>query len=331
MATILGSIIVFLLVVLLHEGGHFMAAKASDIKVNEFAVGMGPKIFQKKKGETLYTLRAIPMGGYCAMEGEDSHSQDSRSFGSAPVYKRMIVVVAGAFMNFVLAIVIFTITSLFLGVQTTQVASLMDNMPAKSAGIMPGDRIVSIDNKETKTFAEIIDAINDSKNDQVEVKVLRDGIDKEFKVNTFKDKEGRKLIGFTPIIKRSLLTSISAGFKTTFEVVKGVFKALAMLITGKAGLNNLSGPIGVIKTIGKSTKQGIISLLFITGLISANLGVINLLPIPALDGGKFVLLLVEAIRKKPVNEKFETFINLAGFVFLIGLMIFITVFVDLRR
>lgn len=331
MATILGSIIVFLLVVLLHEGGHFMAAKASDIKVNEFAVGMGPKIFQKKKGETLYTLRAIPMGGYCAMEGEDSHSQDSRSFGSAPVYKRMIVVVAGAFMNFVLAIVIFTITSLFLGVQTTQVASLMDNMPAKSAGIMPGDRIVSIDNKETKTFAEIIDAINDSKNDQVEVKVLRDGIDKEFKVNTFKDKEGRKLIGFTPIIKRSLLTSISAGFKTTFQVVEGVFKALAMLITGKAGLNNLSGPIGVIKTIGKSTKQGIISLLFITGLISANLGVINLLPIPALDGGKFVLLLVEAIRKKPVNEKFETFINLAGFVFLIGLMIFITVFVDLRR
>lgn len=331
MATILGSIIVFLLVVLLHEGGHFMAAKASDIKVNEFAVGMGPKIFQKKKGETLYTLRAIPMGGYCAMEGEDSHSQDSRSFGSAPVYKRMIVVVAGAFMNFVLAIVIFTITSLFLGVQTTQVASLMDNMPAKSAGIMPGDRIVSIDNKETKTFAEIIDAINDSKNDQVEVKVLRDGIDKEFKVNTFKDKEGRKLIGFTPIIKRSLLTSISAGFKTTFEVVKGVFKALSMLITGKAGLNNLSGPVGVIKTIGKSTEQGIISLLFITGLISANLGVINLLPIPALDGGKFVLLLVEAIRKKPVNEKFETFINLAGFVFLIGLMIFITVFVDLRR
>lgn len=331
MATILGSIIVFLLVVLLHEGGHFMAAKASDIKVNEFAVGMGPKIFQKKKGETLYTLRAIPMGGYCAMEGEDSHSQDSRSFGSAPVYKRMIVVVAGAFMNFVLAIVIFTITSLFLGVQTTQVASLMDNMPAKSAGIMPGDRIVSIDNKETKTFAEIIDAINDSKNDQVEVKVLRDGIDKEFKVNTFKDKEGRKLIGFTPIIKRSLLTSISAGFKTTFEVVKGVFKALSMLITGKAGLNNLSGPIGVIKTIGKSTEQGIISLLFITGLISANLGVINLLPIPALDGGKFVLLLVEAIRKKPVNEKFETFINLAGFIFLIGLMIFITVFVDLRR
>lgn len=331
MATILGSIIVFLLVVLLHEGGHFMAAKASDIKVNEFAVGMGPKIFQKKKGETLYTLRAIPMGGYCAMEGEDSHSQDSRSFGSAPVYKRMIVVVAGAFMNFVLAIVIFTITSLFLGVQTTQVASLMDNMPAKSAGIMPGDRIVSIDNKETKTFAEIIDAINDSKNDQVEVKVLRDGIDKEFKVNTFKDKEGRKLIGFTPIIKRSILTSISAGFKTTFEVVKGVFKALSMLITGKAGLNNLSGPVGVIKTIGKSTEQGIISLLFITGLISANLGVINLLPIPALDGGKFVLLLVEAIRKKPVNEKFETFINLAGFVFLIGLMIFITVFVDLRR
>lgn len=331
MATILGSIIVFLLVVLLHEGGHFMAAKASDIKVNEFAVGMGPKIFQKKKGETLYTLRAIPMGGYCAMEGEDSHSQDSRSFGSAPVYKRMIVVVAGAFMNFVLAIVIFTITSLFLGVQTTQVASLMDNMPAKSAGIMPGDRIVSIDNKETKTFAEIIDAINDSKNDQVEVKVLRDGIDKEFKVNTFKDKEGRKLIGFTPIIKRSLLTSISAGFKTTFEVVKGVFKALSMLITGKAGLNNLSGPVGVIKTIGKSTEQGIISLLFITGLISANLGVINLLPIPALDGGKFVLLLVEAIRKKPVNEKFETFINLAGFIFLIGLMIFITVFVDLRR
>ena len=331
MATILGSIIVFLLVVLLHEGGHFMAAKASDIKVNEFAVGMGPKIFQKKKGETLYTLRAIPMGGYCAMEGEDSHSQDSRSFGSAPVYKRMIVVVAGAFMNFVLAIVIFTITSLFLGVQTTQVASLMDNMPAKSAGIMPGDRIVSIDNKETKTFAEIIDAINDSKNDQVEVKVLSDGIDKEFKVNTFKDKEGRKLIGFTPIIKRSLLTSISAGFKTTFQVVEGVFKALSMLITGKAGLNNLSGPVGVIKTIGKSTKQGIISLLFITGLISANLGVINLLPIPALDGGKFVLLLVEAIRKKPVNEKFETFINLAGFVFLIGLMIFITVFVDLRR
>lgn len=331
MATILGSIIVFLLVVLLHEGGHFMAAKASDIKVNEFAVGMGPKIFQKKKGETLYTLRAIPMGGYCAMEGEDSHSQDSRSFGSAPVYKRMIVVVAGAFMNFVLAIVIFTITSLFLGVQTTQVASLMDNMPAKSAGIMPGDRIVSIDNKETKTFAEIIDAINDSKNDQVEVKVLRDSINKEFKVNTFKDKEGRKLIGFTPIIKRSLLTSISAGFKTTFEVVKGVFKALSMLITGKAGLNNLSGPVGVIKTIGKSTEQGIISLLFITGLISANLGVINLLPIPALDGGKFVLLLVEAIRKKPVNEKFETFINLAGFVFLIGLMIFITVFVDLRR
>lgn len=330
MTTLISSIIVFLLVILLHEAGHLVAAKASGIKVNEFAVGMGPKIFGKKKGETLYTLRALPIGGYCAMEGESENSEDARAFNNVSIGRRMITIISGPLMNFILAIVAFTIIAGINGVPSTYIGEVIPNSPLENVGFKAGDKIISIDNKSVKSFQDIprILALTDS--EIVQVGALRDG--KEFEKDVkIEQKDGQKLIGIKPQINKGPVHSIKYGFTQTYNVIKEVFQVLGMLFTGKLALSRLSGPVGVIKAIGQSAKFGALSVLSILGLISANLGIVNLLPIPALDGGRFVMLLIEKLRGKPIGEKWEYYINFAGFVFVIGIMIYVTIFGDLRR
>lgn len=332
MITLISSLVVFLLVVMLHEFGHFTVAKLSGIKVNEFSIGMGPKLFQKQKGETSYSLRALPIGGYVAMEGEEESSHDPRSFNNAPILKRMAVVLAGAFMNFILAFLAFTIIFSIVGYGSNEIDKVIKDSPAVIAGLKAGDIIIEIDKVKTKDIYEINSLISDKKDEEINLKISRNGENLDINLKPRYSEENKMyLIGITSKLKHSFFKSIELGAKRTGEMSLMILKSLKMIFDGSFKIEYLSGPVGVVQMIGSESSKGFLNFLQILALISVNLGVFNLLPIPALDGGKFLFLLIEALRGKPINEKFEQGLSLIGISILFSLMIYVTIFNDIGR
>lgn len=332
MITLISSILVFLLVVMLHEFGHFTVAKLSGIKVNEFSIGMGPKICQKKKGETFYSLRALPVGGYVAMEGEEENSHDPRAFNNVHILKRMAVVLAGAFMNFVLAFIAFSIIFSVVGYGSNKIDKIVENSPAQIAGLKKGDEIISIDGKKTKDIYDINSIISENKNKEMNFTISRMGNTMEYKITPeFSSENNMYLIGITAKLDHSIIKSISLAFDRTLEISKMILQSIKMMFSGSFKLEYLSGPVGVVQVIGSESSKGFLNFLQILGLISVNLGVFNLLPIPALDGGKFLFLLIEALRGKPIDEKIEQGLSLIGISLLFSLMIYVTIFNDIGR
>ena len=323
--TAIAAIFVFLMVILFHEFGHFIVAKKVGIKVNEFSIGMGPKIHQREKGETKYTFRLLPIGGYVSMEGEDESSDDPRSFNNVSALSRIAVVAAGAIMNFVLAIIVLSIVSFNIGMQTTTVEKVLENSPAEKVGILAGDTIIGINNKETKNWDTMVREINKSKvNEEMIVSIMRNNEKIDYRLVPDVMDDNSLIIGFRPIMEKSFLSSIKGGFQKTGFMLQMMFEFLKMLFRGQVGANELSGPVGVIYVIGEQAKHGIIDLLYLMGFISVNLGFFNLLPIPALDGSRIVFLLIEVLRGKAIDPEKEGFVHFIGFVFLIGLMIIVT-------
>lgn len=332
MITLISSLVVFLLVVMLHEFGHFTVAKLSGIKVNEFSIGMGPKLFQKQKGETSYSLRALPIGGYVAMEGEEESSHDPRSFNNAPILKRMAVVLAGAFMNFILAFLAFTIIFSIVGYGSNEIDMVIKDSQAEIAGLKAGDKIIEIDKVKTKDIYEINSLISDKKDEEINLKINRNDENLEINLKPRYSEENKMyLIGITSKLKHSFFKSIELGAKRTGEMSLMILKSLKMIFDGSFKIEYLSGPVGVVQMIGSESSKGFLNFLQILALISVNLGVFNLLPIPALDGGKFLFLLIEALRGKPINEKFEQGLSLIGISILFSLMIYVTIFNDIGR
>ena len=332
MITLISSLVVFLLVVMLHEFGHFTVAKLSGIKVNEFSIGMGPKLFQKQKGETSYSLRALPIGGYVAMEGEEESSHDPRSFNNAPILKRMAVVLAGAFMNFILAFLAFTVIFSIVGYGSNEIDMVIKDSPAEIAGLKAGDKIIEIDKIKTKDIYEINSLISDKKDEEINLKINRNGENLDINLNPrYSEENNMYLIGITSKLKHSFFKSIELGAKRTDEMSLMILKSLKMIFDGSFKMEYLSGPVGVVQMIGSESSKGFLNFLQILALISVNLGVFNLLPIPALDGGKFLFLLIEALRGKPINEKFEQGLSLIGISILFSLMIYVTIFNDIGR
>lgn len=324
MLTAIAAIFVFLMVILVHEFGHFAVAKLVGIKVNEFSIGMGPKLFQKEKGETEYTVRLLPIGGYVKMEGEDESSKDPRSFGNVSVLSRIGVVVAGAIMNFILAIIVLSVVSYGAGMPTNTIEKTQLNSPADNIGLMSGDTIVSINGQETKSWGKVADSINKSDPEkEIEVIIERQGQDKTFMIKpTIED--GRTIIGIVPSYEKSIISAIKGGFEKTFMFLNLMFDFVSMIFKGKVSTKDLSGPIGVIHEVGVAAKLGIFNLLYLLGFISVNLGFFNLLPIPALDGSRIIFLLIELVRGKPIDPDKEGLIHLVGFVLLISLMLLVT-------
>lgn len=324
MQTAISAIFVFLLVILLHELGHFTVAKIVGIKVNEFSIGMGPTIFKTKKNETKYSLRLLPIGGYVSMEGEDESSNDSRSFNNASVLARMAVIVAGAIMNFVLAIVVLSIVSFNIGMPTTVVENTIKNSPAEISGLMSGDKIVAINYVDIYSWENIIEEISSkSNNEEVKISVLRNNENLDIKViPTVED--GRTVIGIEPTTEKSFGIAIKGGFEKTGIFLNEMFNFIKMTFRGEVSTKDLSGPVGVISVVGEASKMGINNLLLILGFISVNLGFFNLLPIPALDGSRLVFLFIELIRGKPIAPEKENLVHMVGFFLLIGLMIVVT-------
>lgn len=411
MLTIIAAILVFSVIVLVHEYGHYKAAKSVGIKVYEFAIGMGPILFKKEKNGTIYSIRAVPIGGFVQMEGEEEDVRTSTSFSTKTVMQRFKVIAAGPFMNFVLALALFIIIAFSYGVYGNQVDFIAEDSNEYIAGLRPGDKIISINGEKAYIWEDIFYEIIGNKDSYYTVKYESNGQVKEAKINN----NYRKLVGITtemvdgkatttvspsdvtspayeagikdgdqvikindvpvktweeittnvektpdgnPVkvtvdrdgkildfnivpqtqisvkfntqLEKSFMTAISSSAYKTVYYIELMFKTISQLITGKLGSDALGGPVMVISMVGEAAESGILSLLNLAAFISINLGFMNLLPIPALDGSKLVFLIVEAVRGKAIPIEKEGYIHFIGFVVLIGFMIFIT-YKDLMR
>lgn len=307
-----------------HEFGHFAAAKLSGIKVNEFSIGMGPKLFQKQGKETKYSIRALPIGGFCAMEGEDEESDNPRAFNNSTMPRKIFVLSAGALMNILVAIILMIITVQIIGIPTNTVGSVKANSPAKTAGIMNGDKIVSINDVKIKSWEDVIKNIDKNSEKSLYIEVERDGANEKFKV--IPEQEGeRMVIGITSKPGHNIFKSISYGTVATWKINKAMYHGLYQMITGKVNLKkNVAGPIGIITLVGESSRQGILSFIYLAVIISINLAVINMLPFPALDGGRVIFTIIRRITGNAISDEVEGRIHLVGFILLIALLIFVT-------
>lgn len=323
--SILVALIVFLIVVLFHEGGHFLAAKAVGIRVNEFSIGMGPAILRAQRGETHYSLRLLPIGGYCAMEGEDDASNDPRGYDSAKPWQRFITILAGPMMNLVIAILFFSIFNGMLGRGTTTVDTVVPESAFAEAGLQPGDTIQMLDGQPVGSLQEIRSHLLKSEGAPIEVSYTRGGtVQKPILVAPIKQ-EGTWVFGFTAKTQSNVFWAIEDGVAMTGRLFGELFDVLGRLFTGRLSLQAISGPVGVVSVIGQAAKQGLSSIFFFTAYISLNLAFFNLLPIPALDGSKLIFIVIEKLRGKAMKKELETRITTIGFLFLMGLILLVSV------
>ena len=339
--TILFAILLFSLLIFVHELGHFITAKLSGVQVNEFSMFMGPAIWKKQKGETLYSIRCIPIGGYCAMEGEDEETDNPRSFQKAAWWKRVIILAAGSVMNLIAGFILVTIVNCFLHQAVPQVDFLRTGSTlAMEGGLQAGDTILEMDGQRVESTADFSAILNGNPDDtEYDVLVNRDGqelllesvtmIPQEFPAN----EEGQagvfygvqwatKRLTFPQALKQSCTDCV--------DFVRLVGMSLKMLVSGEARLSDMSGPVGIVAIMNETaqasdtTLNAMLNLLYLGAFIAVNLAVMNLLPIPALDGGRIVCLLlttaVEAVTRKKIDPKYEGYLHAAGMILLLGLM-----------
>lgn len=324
------AVLVFLLLIIIHELGHFLAAKLLGVRVNEFAVGFGPRLFSKKIGETAYSANLIPLGGYCAMEGEDEHSDDTRAFCNKSAWRRFLIVVMGAVFNLILGLVIISfILSSQKHFASTTVAGFYENSISQQSGLMENDKIVKVDSRRIFTTYDLGYAFTNVKDGKVDITVLRDGEEVVLKDVEFASDE-EDGISYLQVdfyvkgVQKTFGSFISQTVKTAFSYCAVIWRSLIDLISGKYGISAVSGPVGVTVAIGSAARQSLSSVFTIMALITINLGLFNLLPLPALDGGRLLFILIEMIFGKKVPEKYEAWVHTAGFVLLLGLMVLIT-------
>lgn len=331
---ILIAILFFELIIIIHEGGHFVAARLMKIKVNEFSIGMGPKLIQFKKGDTKYTLRLILFGGYCAMEGESEDSDDENSFAKKKVWQRFFVVVAGALMNLILGflvIVIMLSSGSLIG--TTEIAKF-DDKAVSSSTLKQGDIIKSIDGMRVYTSTDVTTGLSRSGDDTLDMTVLRDGKTLDLKVKFNMEKyEGRNFINMDFWLvgnKKTVGGVIKESFKEWVSFTRMVFLSVHDMIVGRYGLSDLAGPVGTVSVVSTAVKTSAYSMLRIMALLTINVGLFNLFPIPALDGWRLFLLIFDGIFKRKLPDKWDWAINAVGLVLLLGLMCVIT-FSDITK
>lgn len=366
MLTAVVTAVIFLVMVSIHEFGHFFVAKLCGITVNEYAIGMGPAILKKQIGETLYSLRLLPIGGFCAMEGEDGESDSERAFCNQKIWKRFLVVVAGAVLNVLLGFIIFVIISVQNApFATNTIESLDERSYMYQAGVMPGDKIVEINGRNISFYRDItlykseIDSV-----EEVEMTVKRDGKKLDFKFSLselsgnrvynensltetttmngitetkeYAYTEGAQIppeiigkevpvsgmmLGFSPRLEElGFVSLINEAYCNTKFVVKLVYKALWDLVSGKAGIEQVSGPVGIVDAVNTAVHSEVmpwLNVLSLAALLTINLGVFNLLPLPALDGGRILFMLFELVRGKPVPPEKEGLIHGIGLILLL--------------
>lgn len=338
--SILFAILLFSFLILIHELGHFVAAKLSGVQVNEFSMFMGPVLWQKQKGETLYSLRLIPIGGFCAMEGEDGGSDNPRSFEKAARWKRFVILVAGAAMNFLVGVLLMVIISLPVQRIVVPVISSFEEYATVNGenGLQPGDRVLKVDGERLYIQSDFSLIMSLNPGDTHDLEVERDGEKVSLRglrmeKHPVADENGnvQMMYGMNFTISNlDFWGKLHYGWMQSVDSVRLVRLSLKMLFNGQAGLSDMSGPVGIVQQMSivadnsPTRFAALLNLLYFGGFIAINLAVMNLLPIPALDGGRvFCLLLtglVEGITHKKINPKYEGYIHGTGMLLLLGLM-----------
>ena len=372
MVTALVTIVIFLVMISLHEFGHFFVAKLCGITVLEYAIGMGPAILKKQRGETLYSVRILPIGGYCKMEGEDGESDEPGAFCNQKIWKRFLVVVAGAVLNVILGFAIFVIIAVSTAPFASNVISSLDERSYMyEAGVMPGDKIIEINGRKISFYRDIeLYKSEITSSDTVVMKVKRDGVKLEFEfplsklsgirtygadgyteetymngvseTKTYKYSEDAVIdesiigktetidslmLGFSPKIEElSFISAVKEAYFNTKFVVRLVYKALFDLVSGKAGIEQVSGPVGIVDAINTAVNSdySVLSVLSLAALLTINLGVFNLLPLPALDGGRIFFMIIELIRRKPIPAEKEGLVHAIGLLLLLAFALVIS-------
>lgn len=380
MITAIVSVVMFLVMVSLHEFGHFIVAKMLNFKVDEFSVGMGPAIFKKKKGETQYSIRILPLGGYCKFEGEDeADNTDPRAFSNQKAWKRLLVLLAGGVFNIILGFVLFlVIVPSTSPARTNVIDTVVPHGYIEQVGVQPNDKIIKINGKKINFYNDIsLYTQNFKKDEQATVTVLRNGekIDYSFMpteqiVKTTYGENGvqvdstingyttgqfveysdkmpkddslvgqsetstRYIIGFTPKTKDITIFNVwGEALNETEFVVKLVYQSFWQMITGKVGVDQMSGPVGIVSEVNNAVNSGSYSWLYVLNLVAIltiNLGIFNILPIPALDGGRILFVLIEMIRRKAIPPEKEGIVHAVGMLLLLAFIVFVS-FHDIMR
>lgn len=338
---ILIAIILFSVLIIFHELGHFLLAKKNGIRVHEFTLGLGPTLIGFKRGDTKYCLKLLPFGGSCVM-GEDEESDEPDAFNNKSVWARIAVVAAGPIFNFILAFLFAIIIIACEGYDEPKVQQVTPGFPAEEAGIEPGDTIIKLNNDRIRVYREISLFVAMHQKESVDVVYERDGKRYETTLEPKLDEEsGNYYLGFSSNGQRTkgnVLKVLQYGLWEVEYWIETTFKSLGMIFRGKVSADEVSGPVGIVSAIGDTYEQSkqdglyyvVLNMLNFAILLSANLGVMNLLPIPALDGGRLVFLFIEAVRGKPINREKEGLVHFIGFALLIALMIFV-LFNDIRK
>lgn len=370
---ILAALLIFGIIIMVHEWGHFLVAKWMKVRVNEFAIGMGPKLVSWGKGETQYSLRLFPIGGFCAMEGEDDGAPtpaamggnadrgeeehvsdstgDSGSFAEKPVWRRVLIVVAGATMNLVLGFLVLLCTFAFcqkkadngkVYFNSTTIAELPETSPAYETGLRVGDTVLRVNGKRIATDMDLSMLMQSDEDGVLSMVVRRDGEKMslpavQFRLATDEETGTRYLIYDFKVqgIERNVWTTIKQAGKMEYSMTVMVWRSLGDLLSGRYGLNDLSGPVGTVDYIGDAVSQAVTldgwrTLLTMIALITINVGVFNLLPLPALDGGRLLFLIIEGVTRKKIPAKYEGIVHFIGLLLLFALMVVVT-FSDIRK
>lgn len=332
--SIILAILLFSFLVIIHELGHFLTAKKLGIKTYEFAVGMGPKIFGIEKNGTLYSLRAIPFGGYVRF-GDDEEIEEGNillegdHFENQSPLNKIKVVIMGPLVNILTALLIMIGVIFFVGIPTNKIGALESGYPAQLSEMQVGEKIVEIDGKKISSWEDIVTNLSGIQKDTINIVTSVDNQTKSYDINLKKLDDGRYVLGISPMIEKDLIKSIKYGTLSTIRQSTFMLQTIKNLFIGKANIDDFSGPVGIVNVVGSTTKQGfskqaLLNLSTLVALISLNLGIVNLIPIPGLDGSKILFYSYEMITKKKINRDIEFKITFVGFVILIGFSIFLT-------
>jgi len=336
MQTFVASVVIFGLLIFVHELGHFLVAKKAGIGVTEFAIGFGPRLLGWQAGETSYSLRLFPLGGFVRLVGQDpEESELEGSFQRQPIWRRFAVIISGPLMNLALAVVIFSLIYFaFVGIpnyQSTAVGGLLPGGRAMDVGLQPGDMLQNVAGEQVNDWPEVVKQINANPEKQITIDFERDGRRQTVQVTPRRDPQtGLGLIGISPQTRLyAFFPSLQMGFSNTVRFLEFIGVSILQMLTGRIA-PDVVGPVGIVQIVGEAARTGVVNLLSLAAIISVNLGLLNLLPIPALDGSKLLFLLLEAVRGRPVDPRKESFIHFVGFTVLILLMI-VVAYRDLVR
>lgn len=316
-----------LILVIPHEWGHLIVAKLCGVKVNEFSVGMGPLLFKRQKGETQYSVRLLPLGGYCAMEGEEEAVDDPRSYSNKSNPQKVAILLAGVTMNVIIAVLAITLAYLISGVPSATLSEVSPDSPAAVAGITAGDTITEIDGNRIRSWNDVIDSLDEYREgNKVEVLYRHDGnMVTSFLVPEYDKQTDRYIIGIVAGVSRNPAVCVVNGAKSTWELNKMMLGAFQSMFRRGIRRDDVSGPVGLVRAVNQTASYGIASYLMLLALVSLNLALFNIIPIPGLDGGKIFFIILKVLSGGRINDDMEYKATLVGMAILLSIFVLVTV------